>query len=146
MITSADEFVRLRTSEVMEEYNRAAHDEATDEVWIDVIARFPDMKKWVAHNKTVPLKILELLSRDPDPEVRWYVATKRKATPEIMSRLADDVEEGVRHRIACNAKTPQEILERLAYDSSLLVAGSARERLRDRFGSVTFERDTTSES
>jgi hypothetical protein len=45
MIASAEEFVALRTSEDPEEYNRAAHDEAPEEVWWDVIRRFLVMRK-----------------------------------------------------------------------------------------------------
>ena len=44
MINSAEEFVRLRSSELPEEYWRAAHEEVPDAVWLDVIARFPDMR------------------------------------------------------------------------------------------------------
>lgn len=66
MIESADEFVRLRTSQDRAEYHRAAHDEATEATWIEVLERFPDMRVWVAHNKTVPLTILERLRHDSD--------------------------------------------------------------------------------
>lgn len=54
MIESADEFVRLRTSADPAEYQRAARDDATERTWRDVIARFPEMRFWVAQNKTVP--------------------------------------------------------------------------------------------
>ena len=56
VITSAEEFVQLRTSRNPDEYHRAAHEEASVETWLDVIERFPDMRSWVAHNKTVPLE------------------------------------------------------------------------------------------
>ncbi len=56
MINSADDFVRLRCSEDRNEYERAAWDEAPLEVWLDVIERFPDMRFWVACNKTVPME------------------------------------------------------------------------------------------
>lgn len=89
MIESADEFVRLRASEDQEEYERAAHDEASDATWLDVIERFPDMRRWVAHNKTVPLRILEVLRQDPDEDVVWMVRKKRswtRAHPEDSGR------------------------------------------------------------
>ena len=78
MIKSVEEFVRLRSSDNMEEYNRAAHEEAPIEIWEAIISEHEDMKKWVIHNKTVPLSILEILSEDPNPVVRHSVATKRK--------------------------------------------------------------------
>lgn len=62
MIRSAEEFVRLRKSDQREEYERAANDSASIEVWRDVISLYPDMHRWVAHNKTVPIEILAILA------------------------------------------------------------------------------------
>lgn len=76
MIESAEEFVRLRTSEEPTEYRRAAHDDASEDTWRDVVERFPDMRFWVAQNKTVPLSILETLRDDPDERVRVMVRAK----------------------------------------------------------------------
>ncbi len=84
VIDSAEEFVRLRTSEDPDDYRRAAHEAASDDTWRDVIERFPDMRFWVAQNKTVPLSILETLRHDPDQRVRWMVRSKgtwRRAHP-----------------------------------------------------------------
>jgi hypothetical protein len=44
VIQSAEEFVALRTSSDPKEYWRAAHEPTDDEVWFDVIDRFPDMR------------------------------------------------------------------------------------------------------
>ncbi|GAB3057174.1 hypothetical protein GCM10027053_18500 [Intrasporangium mesophilum] len=44
---------------------------------MDVIERFPDMRLWVAQNKTVPLSILEVLREDADERVVWMVRKKR---------------------------------------------------------------------
>lgn len=76
MIESADEFRRLRVSENPEEYRRAAYDEAPAEVWLEVIRRWPDMRFWVAQNKTVPVSVLEALVNDPDEKVRDMVQRK----------------------------------------------------------------------
>ena len=54
MIKSAGEFVKLRNSDVPEEYNRSATEEADELVWLEIIKKFPDMRSWVAHNKTIP--------------------------------------------------------------------------------------------
>lgn len=85
VIESAEEFVRLRTSGDPAEYHRAAHEEATEDIWRDVIEQFPDMRFWVAQNKTVPLSILEELRHDPDWKVRSMVRQKgswRRAHPD----------------------------------------------------------------
>jgi hypothetical protein len=92
MIESADEFVRLRTSANPAEHRRAAHDQAAERTWRDVIARFPEMRFWVAQNKTVPPSVLEGLRNDPDERVRSMVRAKgvwRRAHPEDAKRQGD---------------------------------------------------------
>jgi Leucine rich repeat variant len=89
VIESAEEFVRLSTSEVPAEYHRAAHDSASVGTWVDAIERYPEMRQSVAHNKTVPLEILERLRHDPDEHVRWMVLQKRswaRAHPDDSER------------------------------------------------------------
>lgn len=89
VIESAEEFVRLRTSEDPAEYNKAARDEASESTWRDVIERYPDMRFWVAQNKTVPLTVLEVLRHDPDEQVRDMVTSKRswaRAHPDDTTR------------------------------------------------------------
>src|SRR5689334_1482095 len=95
MIRDAEEFVRLRLSEAPEEYLRAATESADLSVWQGVIAKFPEMKRWVVHNKTIPIEILHLLSEDPAPEVRAAIAMKNKLPSELMTTLARDRDEGV---------------------------------------------------
>ena len=129
MIKSAEEFVTLRESEIEEEYHQAAHDEAPMDVWLDVIDRYPDMKEWVAHNKTVPLKILEILSEDIDDDVRYSVAEKRKLSFDLFEKLSEDACESVRMRIACNAKSPAYILKKLLNDKSSRIVEHVRGRL-----------------
>ncbi len=100
MIHSAEEFFALPTSSVPEEYRRAAHEEASPGVWHDVMERYPQLRSWVAHNKTVPLTVLVLLASDQDPDVRSAVADKRKLTIELFRQFACDPDDGVRARIA----------------------------------------------
>lgn len=125
MINSAEEFISLRTSTERTQYDRAAHEDASSETWSDVISRFPDMRRWVAHNKTVPLEILRVLAKDTDPEVRFSVALKRKLDVELFETLSRDADESVRQAIACNKKTPAEIIERLVSDDASLVRAAA---------------------
>lgn len=129
MITSAEEFYRLRTSEVQAEYNRAAHEDAPLEVWFDVIEKFPEMRSWVAHNKTVPVEILEVLSDDLDAEVRVFVAMKRKLPEAIQLRLARDEDYSVRERLVNNARVTDVALRILADDAELQIRERAREKL-----------------
>jgi hypothetical protein len=130
MINSADEFVRLRTSELREEYLQAAEGEASIAVWMEVIARFPDMREWVALNKTVPLEVLAVLAGDASASVRATVADKRRLSPTLFQSLSLDDDDVVRQRIAYNKKVPPHLLDRLAEDPSPMVREAARMRLR----------------
>ncbi|OEC92547.1 hypothetical protein [Acinetobacter sp. YK3] len=131
MINSAEEFILLRNSETRDEYIRAAYEDASDLVWIDVISRFPEMREWVAYNKTVPLNILEILARDENESVRAAVAIKRKLSPELFDLLYRDSSEEVRHRIACNKKTPIYILKMLTNDPIMFVREAALKRVEN---------------
>lgn len=122
--------MQLRTSPDPQLYQRAAHDNAPEEVWLDVINRYPGMKVWVAHNKTVPRSILSLLADDTDEDVRLSVAMKRNAGPTVLERLAHDMAFSVRHRVAYNAKAPIHVLEILAMDQESEIAAVAEERIR----------------
>jgi len=129
MINTAEEFARLRRSDIPAEYERAASEEASVDVWLSVIDRFPDLREWVAHNKTVPLQVLELLARDPSASVRFTVASKRKLSRELQMLLVTDPDSSVRHGLACNAKCELEILRRLAADAESFVREAASKRL-----------------
>ena len=130
MITSAEEFVQLRTSDACDDYLRSAHEEAPVSVWLDVINQFPHMKEWVVHNKSVPLEILQLLVSDSNPNVRAAIANKRKLNAHLFDVLSKDTEEIVRHRLAYNKKAPKEIIARLAQDDSAFVRAAAINRLK----------------
>lgn len=129
MISTAYEFVRLRQSELPDEYGRAANDEASIHVWAEVIELYPEMREWVAHNKTVPISILDVLSLYSDLRVRVAVAMKRKLSPEIFDRLARDPSEDVRATIARNPKASVDLLKMLTMDDSLLVSSVAQSRI-----------------
>lgn len=131
MITSAKEFIRLRTSELKEEYDCAANDQAPLDVWWELVRNHPDMKVWVVHNKTVPLEILYALSTDQDTTVRGAVARKRKASFEILERLAHDPDASVRYAVACNKNTPPPILKMLLGDKWDVVTEKVKARLSE---------------
>ncbi len=132
MITSAEEFAFLRNSEHPEEYRRSATDTADLHVWLEVIDRFPDMRKCVARNKTVPVEVLSVLSRDPDIEVRRAVASRNKLSPELCRSMATDPDDSVRSSILFHRNTPIEILNQFALDPDEWMAQHARERLEMR--------------
>lgn len=129
MIGSADEFVRLRTSDDPDEYGRAARDEAPESVWLEIVRAYPEMRRWVAHNKTVPMSVLDLLAADQDEDVRIAVAQKRKLTADLFNQLSRDPSPNVRQCIAWNGKTPPTVLERLSTDVDESVADKAQNRL-----------------
>jgi hypothetical protein len=131
MITSAEEFVALRSSTIKAEYDRAAMEEAPISVWREVIKNYPDYMRWVVHNKTVPLEILEELC-SADPESRRFVASKRKLSRNLFESLSDDSDSVVRCGVACNRKTPPDILEKLFLDEDEDVADAARRNFATR--------------
>jgi hypothetical protein len=131
MIKSADQFVLLRTSKDIELYQKAANEPATEDTWQEVIRRYPDMKVWVARNRTVPLNILEILSYDENADVRHAVAMKHKSSQDILQRLAQDPDDSVRLRVALNPKTPKVILEQLLHDKWFRVVEEVRSRLEE---------------
>jgi hypothetical protein len=129
-IRSASEYIRLRQSEVPNEYNRAATESAPLAVWDEVIDEFPEMRFWVAQNKSIPFEVLKRLARDSDPRVRWMVASKRKLDPETMKLLARDEDESVRAAVARNKKAPREVLELLRDDVWENIRNTISERLQ----------------
>ncbi len=129
MIRDAKEFVFLRTSDDPLLYQRATQEEAPIEVWREVIERYPDMKQWVVHNKTVPTILLDELAEDEDDNIRFCVAMKRKLSFDTFEKLARDENPSVRERIAWNDKTPIPILQLLTQDSEERIAKRAQERL-----------------
>jgi hypothetical protein len=130
MIKSVDEFLRLRTSEIKEDYDRAANDEADISTWIEVIEKHPDYKQWVVHNKTVPIKILEMLTVDDDPAVRGAVAKKRKINDKIFMALSKDRDENVRYALMCNTKLTSEQLKQITIGDSEWLSKQLKERLK----------------
>jgi len=129
MINSAEEFVDLRTSERPEEYLRAASESAPLEVWFDVVERYPEMREWVARNKTVPIEILGQLAMDVDSRVRFAVAMKNKLSRDLMLMLTKDSDPSVRERIAYNKNASDDVLQLLAQDSVIIVSEAARHQL-----------------
>jgi hypothetical protein len=134
MIKSAEEFAKLRCSTSRAEQMRASEEEAPLDVWLEVVATFPELREWVAQNKTVPLAVLEQLARDADAKVRRVVAGKRKLTPELRGQLARDTDSSVRARVVYNGKCEISVLRLLAADSEPFVKEAAAKKLAERDG------------
>jgi hypothetical protein len=132
VICTAEEFARLRRSDDPDEYQRASSEEAPLEVWLSIVERMPELREWVAHNKTVPLSILEQLANDPDSGVRATVAGKRKLSPALQWALARDPDPSVRERLAYNGKCLTEVLCLLSEDMETFVKMAAVKRLAGR--------------
>ncbi len=124
MIASREEFIQLRDANDP----RATHDEALEEVWMDVASNCPEYRFWVAQNKTVPLSVLRHLADDADSRVRIMVAMKRKCDHALFLQLAHDQDETVRASVAYNPKTPEEVLRLMQSDPSSLVQNALRDR------------------
>jgi hypothetical protein len=130
VITTAEEFLRLRESTWPEDHRRAAKEEASLEVWRNVVAWYPAMRFWVAQNKTVPVEVLRLLAKDPDPHVRGAVAAKRKLPSDLQLLLAADPDDGVRDRLAANARATAAAVTQVALGEPGPAARKALKRLK----------------
>jgi hypothetical protein len=108
MIRTAEEFKKLRTSENLDEQRRAGDEQASIDTWQETIAKYPELKTWVIYNKTIPVEILNQLSKDPNPDIRSEVACKRKIDSEIFNRLRSDNDENVKYSLLCNTKLTKE--------------------------------------
>lgn len=131
MIKSAEEFIRLRTSEIKEEYDRSANDNADISIWTEVIDKYPVYKEWVIYNKTVPIEILERLMLDNDPKIRSEVARKRKINDKIFLTLSMDKDENVRHALMCNTKLTIDELKQIKATDSDWLTKQLNERIKE---------------
>lgn len=131
MIKTADEFVALRQSEIKEEQDRASHEPAELGVWMEVIEKYPDYKKWVIHNKTIQIEILELLAKDKDPNVRSDVARKRKISDLIFDLLSVDPDESIRHTLISNTKLNADQLKKIKVNDSAWLKKALEEKLKN---------------
>ena len=129
MISSAEEF-KLCVESDNENERIKAYGSASEEVWIEILRKYPELSRKVAFNSTISVVILELLSQSDDEEVRWDIAMKRSLNRLTFERLANDNNPSVRHRIACNTKTPQDILAKLSLDEDKMISGAAKKRLK----------------
>jgi hypothetical protein len=132
MINSVEEFIQLRLSGNPDDYLRAAGEESTIHIWFGVIEMHPELKYWVAHNKTVQLEVLGVLSDDPSWRVRHMVASKNKLSEELQIKLANDKNPSVRQRILRNKKAAVSALLILSKDKDLEIKEMALKKLAEK--------------
>lgn len=130
MIISAEEFKRLRTSENLEEQRFSAQETAEVSVWFEVIEKFPELKVWVAHNKTIQLEVLEFLAKDQDEKVRSSIARKRKINQKIFDLLKNDRDENVRYALLSNTKLSLDMKKEVKVDDSEWLMKELNEKLQ----------------
>ncbi|MES2503823.1 MAG: hypothetical protein V4534_02985 [Myxococcota bacterium] len=131
VLESADEFVRLRCSEIDGEQFIASWGIATFEIWKEVIDNHPRMRMWVAHNKTIPDEIIRILAVDRDRRVRSMIASKRRAPSDVLAILAKDEDETIRRSVAGHRNTTADTLATMLNDEWSVVAEIAKERLTE---------------
>ncbi len=129
MIESAAEFARLRESENADDIRRSIDEAATTETWFRVIRDYPHLRRWVAHNRTVPRNVLQQLLPSDDPQVRWTLATKRRTDAAMLDELSRDSDDGVRLRVAQHKNATTQTLVRLLDDPWDVVRQAAAESL-----------------
>lgn len=132
MIETVDEFVHLVNSEEAVERRRAAWEEASLEVWRGVIEQRPDMRFWVAHNRTVPAEVLRVLIDDSDWRVRDRIANRNSCPGDILALLADDEHEAVASTVAGHLNTPDSALRKLTSHAWSQVREKAIDQLERR--------------
>lgn len=116
MIMSAEEFVALRTSENSADYRRAATEPASEDTWRQVIATYPEMVEWVAHNKTIPVSLIRELFAIGSEKVRLVLAIKRSTPVDLLAKLATDHNDSIHLAVARHPKTTAAALSLLRND------------------------------
>ena len=96
-----------------------AIDPKTEGYMLDALSKdeYPDVRWGVAGNENVSVEISERLSEDEDASVRCNVAGNRNVSVEMLERLSRDEDASVRREVARSENASVEILERLKNDS-----------------------------
>jgi hypothetical protein len=118
MITSADEFRALVESDDVEERRRAAWEPASEAVWLEVLARFPDLHFFVAHNRSIPDTVIARLVEDGEERVRIRLAEKHSLPLRFLEQLARDPSELVVSSVITHKKAPEELVRSIAEETS----------------------------
>ncbi len=129
MIESAEQFAELANSDDPLVRRKATGYTVPEQVLLDVIDRYPELRIVVARNKLVSKAILQVLAGDPDEVVRSEVAGRINASSDTLAMLAGDPMPAVRNKVAQNPVAPRELLEVLALDRDPTVAAAAAQTI-----------------
>jgi hypothetical protein len=117
MIKTAGEFIKLCSSNDLDDCEKSLSAEAPLNVWADIVENHPSNLIDVAQNRTIPDEIMLKLIESGNEYVRAILAQKRRLKVSLFPVLAIDSNETVRKAVAANAKTPIEIVQDLMSDS-----------------------------
>ncbi|MGJ7565569.1 hypothetical protein ACSFBM_17085 [Variovorax sp. GB1R11] len=84
MIASAGEFLSLCASEQLVDINRF-QDEASLEVWMELVSNFISHRIDVVQNRTIPPKIIRILANQGDEVVREILTEKRRLPVDFLA-------------------------------------------------------------
>ncbi|MFY1672570.1 hypothetical protein ACN27G_21820 [Plantactinospora sp. WMMB334] len=132
MIETVAEFIRLVESDDPDERRRSTWEDALPQVWKTLVDDHPEMRFWVAHNRTVPEEILRILAVDPEWRVRHRVASRRSCPSGILELLSNDTYDSVASLVAGHPNAPSSALRRLAKYPWDQVSEKAIRRLTER--------------
>ena len=132
MIETAQEFVFLCCSKNDSDIARSLSEEASLDVWTDLIFNFKSHQIDVAQNRTIPSEIMRILAAQGDEVVRSILAEKRRLPPDLFDLFSKDPSSLVRKKVAANKKTSIDIVRSLVDDVDEEVARVAEFQLNSR--------------
>jgi hypothetical protein len=132
VIESAEDYELLLDDDAGKVTNKFKTVAASEAAWREIINRYPQFRKTVALNITLPESIHRLLATDGDEDVRSTLADRRQLSPEVFEILAADVADSVRGRVCANQKTPEVLLVKLLDDPEPWIARMAQKKLEER--------------
>jgi len=90
---------------------------------LDLLSRDkdPDIRFCVSFNSITPNDTLEKLSKDKSSQVRFSVASNKNASQNILEKLSKDKDYNVRRSVVENPNVSMEILEKLSKDKEVYV-------------------------
>jgi len=126
-IHSAEEYKTFAESDDENEFSKTSGT-ASEEVWMDVLLKYPNLARHVVFNNSTSIRVLERAIEVGDVWTRFDVAMKRRISRDIFDKLSNDPDATVRARIALNPKVPADILDKLCRDEDPLVSNAANEK------------------
>ena len=126
-ISSAEEYKAFAESDDENQFSKT-FGTASEEVWTDILTKYPNLARHVVFNNSVSIGVLELAIDVGDVWTRFDVAMKRRISRRIFDKLSADKDASVREQIALNPKVPEDILKKLCMDEDTMVSSAAKEK------------------